>query len=86
MTVHWTVICIRLTLRFATGESSGGRPSATLYVNSVLLYYLPPTSLKYLIRRALTCKGQRLFVPRNCQNHATPDPPHERGRNKGEIN
>jgi hypothetical protein len=50
MTVHWTVILSRLTLRFAAGELSGGGYWSTLRVNSVLLHYLPPTGYKSLTR------------------------------------
>jgi hypothetical protein len=50
MTVHRTVICSRLTLHFAAGESSGRGESATLRVNSVLLHYLAPGALRFLLR------------------------------------
>lgn len=56
MTVHWTVIYSRLTLRSAAGELSGGYASA-LRVNSVLLHYLPLTGSKCLVRNVASEKG-----------------------------
>jgi hypothetical protein len=66
MTVHRTVICFRLTLRFAAGELSGGGGS-TLRVNSVLLHYLPPVSSICSVGRAVGVEEPKANAKGSCR-------------------